>query len=159
MKKNNLILILTCVFFYLASSNVCYAKQERNYSENKFVNKNYDKYDSISNCKFPEEIYNYLTSIYLGDVWEDDKTTKSYYYRILVCTIEETASVYVELFEVMDGDITILVDRNKLSPKIFDDEKFRLTPELLEWLSPTKIRLKANDNVKLIDINSHSFKL
>lgn len=155
MKKNSPILLLIGVFLYFTSSNVCYAKQERNDNRINFSNKNGDKLDSISNCKFPEEIYSYLTSIYIGDVWDDDKAMKSYYYRILICTVEETASVYVELFEVKEGDVSILIDRNMLTPKIFDDERLRLTPELIEWISPTKVRLKANDKVKIINIKGN----
>ena len=103
-----------------------------------------------------DDFYFSINSIYAGNCWE--KENDWYYYRILFTSIEEQDYIYIEEIKIIADSKVKLIKRTKIQPKLFGIEFFGLDsfhykPELIEWISPTVVKLLIEKKEYKLDIS------
>jgi len=106
-----------------------------------------------------DDFYFSINSIYAGNCWEKENDGDYwYYYRILFTSIEEQDYIYIEEIKIIADSKVKLIKRTKIQPQLFGIESFGLDsfhykPELIEWISPTVVKLLIEKKEYKLDIS------
>ena len=101
-------------------------------------------------------LYFSIEDLYSGPVWRDEDGT-GFFYRILLCSVEEEKYIYVELisFPAEEGPWK-LVKREKIESDIFGFVYYSDYPKMIKWISSDKVELEINHEMFIYDITSRT---
>ena len=110
-----------------------------------------DKESSIS-----DDLYFSINSIYNGNYWEKEYDDEYwYFYKILLSSIGERKYIYVEKIQIIDDSKVKMIKRTKIPPSIFgrDSDYYYHSPALIDWISPTIVKLLIEKKEYNLDIS------
>jgi len=106
------------------------------------------------NASVTDDFYFSIGKISIGDYWEKkDDIDYNYYYRLLFTSVEERYYLYIEEIKVDDDSKVKLINRFKVNPQTFGQDYYNYPPEIVDWISPTIVKLLINKKEYNLDIS------
>jgi len=146
-QKKKLFYLFLCVYLFVN----CTSKETTTFVNNKVIEK--DTVYINTGSPISDDLYFSINKISIGDYWEkNDESDCFYYYRLLLTSLEERHSIYVEEIKIIDDSKVEMVKRFEIKPDIFGEVYYSEPPDIVNWLSPTVVKLLINEKELDLDI-------